>query len=131
LHCAPPFGRTLSVRLVIIGIIVVIVPFFTMLLFKALVLLAPVFILATCISATDDVAQISVIPVSSSAAFLWWSETAHRVPVRTLPMVRLVTPPFIIMVECRVYHSYRVQHHLEVLHVCVDFFVVFWQVGVS
>jgi hypothetical protein len=46
----PSFGRTLLVRLVIIGTIVVIVPFFTPLLFKALVLLMPVFDAAMCIS---------------------------------------------------------------------------------
>jgi hypothetical protein len=46
----PSFGRTLSVRLVIIGTIVVIVPFFTPLLFKALVLLMSVFDAAMCIS---------------------------------------------------------------------------------
>jgi hypothetical protein len=63
-------------RLVIIGIVVVIVPFFMLLLFKALVLLIPVFNPVACISAADDVAQISVIPVLSSTAFLQWSETA-------------------------------------------------------
>jgi hypothetical protein len=46
----PSFRRTLLVRLVIIGTIVVIVPFFTPLLFKALVLLMPVFDVAMCIS---------------------------------------------------------------------------------
>jgi hypothetical protein len=46
------------------------------LLFKALNLLAPIFNLSVCISAVDDIAQISVIPVSSSAVFLRWSETA-------------------------------------------------------
>jgi hypothetical protein len=66
----PPLKRTLSVRLVIIGTIVVIVPFFTLLLFKALAFLTPVFDPVTCITAADDVAQISVILVSSLAAFL-------------------------------------------------------------
>jgi hypothetical protein len=60
----------LSVRLVIIGTIVVIVPFFAPLLFKTLTLPMPDFDLATCISTMDDVGQISVIPVSPSAAFL-------------------------------------------------------------
>jgi hypothetical protein len=64
------------VRSIVIGTIVVIVPFFMLLLFKALALLAPVFNMAVCISAVDDVTQILVIPVSSSAAFLRWSETA-------------------------------------------------------
>jgi hypothetical protein len=52
---APPFERTLSVRLVVIGTILVIVPFYTLLLFEALMLLTSVFDLVTCISATDDV----------------------------------------------------------------------------
>jgi hypothetical protein len=51
----PPFERTLSVRLVKIGTIVVIVPFFTLLLFKTLVLLAPIFNLTMCIPTADDV----------------------------------------------------------------------------
>jgi hypothetical protein len=63
----------LSVRLVIIKTIVVIVPFFTLLMFKALVLLTPIFDLATYISTVDDVMQILIILVSSSATFLQWS----------------------------------------------------------
>jgi hypothetical protein len=73
----PPFGRTLLVRLVVIGTIVVIIPFFTLLLFKVLELLTLVFNQ----SAVDDDTQISIIPVSSSAMFLQWSENACRVPV--------------------------------------------------
>jgi hypothetical protein len=53
------------VRLVIIGTIVVIVPFFMLLLFKALTLVMPVFNLAA-----NDVTQISIIQVLSSTAFL-------------------------------------------------------------
>jgi hypothetical protein len=67
-------------RLVIIGTIVVIVPFFALLLFKMLALLMLVFYLTACISAADDIMQISVILASPSAAFLRWSETACRVP---------------------------------------------------
>jgi hypothetical protein len=58
------------VRLVVIGTIVVIIPFFTLLLFKVLELLTLVFNQSTCISAVDDDTQISIIPVSSSAMFL-------------------------------------------------------------
>jgi hypothetical protein len=46
------------VWLVILGIVVVIVPFFTLLLFKALMLLALVFNPVACISAADEVVQI-------------------------------------------------------------------------
>jgi hypothetical protein len=72
----PSLGRMPSVRLVIIGRIIVIVPLFTSLLFKALMLLTLVFYPATCIFAADDVTQVSVISVLPSATFLWWSETA-------------------------------------------------------
>jgi hypothetical protein len=67
---APAFGRTLLVRLVIIGTIVVVVPFLMLLLFKVLVLLAPVFNSVACISIVEVVVEISVILVSSSSAFL-------------------------------------------------------------
>jgi hypothetical protein len=60
----------LSMRLVIIGTTVIIVPFFTLLLFEVLTLLTPVFNPATCISVVDDITQISVIPVSFLATFL-------------------------------------------------------------
>jgi hypothetical protein len=66
----PSFRRMLSVRLVVIGTIVVIVPFFTLLFFKKLTLLMLVFDLEACISAVDDISQISVIQASPSAAFL-------------------------------------------------------------
>jgi hypothetical protein len=65
------------VRLVIIGTIVVIVPFFAPLQFKMITLLTPVFDPAACISTADDVMQISIILVLPSTAFLQCSETAH------------------------------------------------------
>jgi hypothetical protein len=114
----------------IVGV-TVIVPFFMLLLFKVLMLLTSVFDPAACISTMYDIAQISVISVSSSAAFLWWSETACRVPTWTLWVVKLVTLCFVITVECRVNHGCCVQHHLEARHVCINFFIVLWQVGVS
>jgi hypothetical protein len=49
------------VRLVIIGTIVIIVPFFMLLLFEALVLLTPIFDLTMCISTADDVAHVEVV----------------------------------------------------------------------
>jgi hypothetical protein len=119
----------LLVRLVVIETIVVIVPYFVLLLFKTLTLLAPVFVLVACISTTDDVMQISVIPVSPSSAFLRWSETACRVPMQTLWVVMIMTLCLIITVECRVHHDCCVQHHLDLLHVSSNFLIVFWQVG--
>jgi hypothetical protein len=44
-------------------------------------------------------------------------------------MVKLVTPCFVITVECQINHDCYVQHRLEVLHVCVNFFIILWQVG--
>jgi hypothetical protein len=117
------------VRLVIIGTIVVIIPFLSLLLFKALALLMPVFYPTMCISVMDDIVQISIIPVSSSAAFLRWSEPACRVPVLNLSVVKLMTLCFIITVECRDNHGCCVQHRLESFHMCINFFVVLWQVG--
>jgi hypothetical protein len=78
---APSLERTLLVRLVIIGTIVVIVPFFTSLHFKAVALVMLVFNPVTCIFAVNDVPQVSVILVSPSATFLWCSETIRRVPL--------------------------------------------------
>jgi hypothetical protein len=74
----------------------------------------------------DDVVQISVITISPLAVFLQWSETAGRVPMRPLPVVKLMTPCFAVTVEGRVNHGCRVQHRLEALYVCIDFFIVFW-----
>jgi hypothetical protein len=72
---APSFRRALLVRLVIIDTIIVIIPLFTSLLFKALALLTPIFDPVVCIFAVDDVAQVSIITVSPSVVFLQWSET--------------------------------------------------------
>jgi hypothetical protein len=59
----------MSVRLVMIGTIVIVIPFFTLLLFEALAVLFD--------STVDDVMQISIIPVPSSTVFLQWSETTY------------------------------------------------------
>jgi hypothetical protein len=119
----------LSVRMVIRGTIVVIVPLFTSLLFKALMLLMSVFNPVTCIFAADNVTQVSVIPILPSATFLRWSKTSSQVPAWSLPVVKLVTLCFIIMVECRVNHGRCIQHQLEALHMCINLFIVLWQVG--
>jgi hypothetical protein len=112
------------VRLVVVGNILVIVPLVTPLLLKPLVLLTLVFNPTMCICDADDVTQISVIPPSPLAVFFQWSETASRVPVRALPVVLLMTPCFTITVECRVNYGCCVEHHVDVLHMCINFFVV-------
>jgi hypothetical protein len=117
------------VRLVIEGTIIVIVPLITSLLLNALMLLAPDVNPIACISATDDVTQISVILILPSVTFLWWSETVGRVPAWTLSVVKLVTLYFTIIGEGRVNHGCCVQHRLEALYMCIDFFIIYRQVG--
>jgi hypothetical protein len=119
----------LSIRLVVEGIIIVIVPLITSFLLNALMLLAPVVNPVISISAADDIAQVSIIPIPPSAMLLRWSETAGRVPAWTLSVVKLMTLYFAITVEDRVNHGCCVQHHLEALYMHIDFFIVFRQVG--
>jgi hypothetical protein len=128
-YVAPSFRGMLSVRLVIKGTIVVIVSLITPLLLDALTLQAPVVNLAMCISAVDDVAQVSVILITPSVVLLRWSETAGLVPMRTLSMVKLLAPYFTVTVENRVNHGCCVQHRLELLYMRIDFFIVFRKVG--
>jgi hypothetical protein len=72
----PSFGRMLSVRLVAIGTIVVIVPFFALLLLKTLMLLMLIFDPATCISVVDDIVQVAVVSATPLDPLLWWSDAA-------------------------------------------------------
>jgi hypothetical protein len=125
----PTFRGALSVRLVIDGIIVVIVPLIMSILLNALMLLAPVVNPNACISTADDIAQISVISIPPSATFLQWSETTSRVPARTMSVVKLMTQYFAITVEYRVHHACCIQHRLEALYMCNDFIIIFRQVG--
>jgi hypothetical protein len=126
---APSFRRALLVRLVIDGTMTVIVPLMTPLLLNVLTLLTPVVNPVVCISAVDDVMQISVISIPPSVVFLRWSDTAGRVPALTLSVVKLVTPYFTIMIEDQVNQGCCVQHGPEVLYMRIDFFIVFRQVG--
>jgi hypothetical protein len=66
----PSIRGTLSVRLVVERIIVVIVPFIMALLFDVLMLLAPVINPTMCISDVDDIMQIAVFLIMPSAALL-------------------------------------------------------------
>jgi hypothetical protein len=71
----PSFRGALSVRLVIEGTIIVIVPLISSFLLNALTLLVPVVNPVTCISTADDVTQILVILIPPLVMFLWWIET--------------------------------------------------------
>jgi hypothetical protein len=92
-------------------------------------LLVPVFDPTACISVVDDVTQILVISIMHSVALLQWSETVGRVPVWTLPVVRLITLDSVVAVENQVHHGCCIQHRVEALYRRVDFFIVFRQVG--
>jgi hypothetical protein len=59
----PSFGRTLQARLVIGGIIVIMVLVIAIFLLVMLPILEPAFDLATCISAMDHVAQVTVVSI--------------------------------------------------------------------
>jgi hypothetical protein len=102
---ASSFRGTISVRLVIEGTIVVIVPLITLLLLNALTPLAPVVNHAMCISTADDVTQVSVILITPSAMLLPWSEATGQVPTWALSVVKLLAPYFTVMVENRVNHN--------------------------
>jgi hypothetical protein len=91
--------------LVVEGTIIFIVPLIAPLLLNALSLLAPVFDPAACISAMDDVAQVSVIPNMPSAVLLRWSKADGQVLALTLLMVKLLTLISIILVVNRVHHD--------------------------
>jgi hypothetical protein len=58
------------VRLVIVGAIIDIVPLITLLLLIMLLISAPVFNPAACISVADDLAQVAVVPSMPSMTLL-------------------------------------------------------------
>jgi hypothetical protein len=91
--------------------------------------MAPVINPIMCISVSNDIAQISIIPIPPSVVFLRGSETAGRVTMQTLSVVKLMASYFIVTVEVQVNHGCCVQHCLQELYMCIDFFIVFRQVG--
>jgi hypothetical protein len=66
----PSFREAFSVRLVGERTIVILVPFIASLLLNALSLLASVFYPSVCISAADDIVQVSIIPITPSVGLL-------------------------------------------------------------
>jgi hypothetical protein len=76
-------------------------------------------------SAAYDVTQITVVLTTHSATLFQWSDTASRVP-GTLPVVKVVTPFSVLTVVDQIYHGYCAQHHLELLDMQVDFFIILW-----
>jgi hypothetical protein len=99
----PSFWGVLSVRLVIEGTIIVIV--LVIMLFIVLPLSVPVLNLTLCMSAADDVAQVTVVSATPLAVLLWWSDVAVRVPMGTLSVVIFVTPISVIPVMSWIHHG--------------------------
>jgi hypothetical protein len=87
----PSFRGALLVRLVIVGTIVIIVPLIALFLFNALSLSVSNFNPVVCISAADDIVQVTVVSPMPWAVLLRWSDAAGRVPTRTLPVLKLMT----------------------------------------
>jgi hypothetical protein len=86
------------VRLFVEGTIIIRVPFITLFPLKAFLLLVLAFYPVVRISTVDGVTQITIIPITPSVTLLRWCETADRVHVGTLPVVKLMTTGFIIAV---------------------------------
>jgi hypothetical protein len=63
-----------------------------------LLILAHVFNPATCISGIDDVAQVAIVSVTSSAVRLPWSDATGRVPTKAFSVVIIMTPVPILLV---------------------------------
>jgi hypothetical protein len=97
------------VRLVIVGTIVIIVPLVALFLFHTLLFSTPVFNMVACISVTDDITQVAVIPITPSSVLLWWSDVVGFVLMRTLPVVRLVTLGSVFIVVNRVNYGCCIQ----------------------
>jgi hypothetical protein len=68
--------QTLSVRLVIVGAIVIMIPLIMLFLLITVPISVPVFDLVACISTADDVMQVAVVSTVLSAMLLWWSDAA-------------------------------------------------------
>jgi hypothetical protein len=76
---APSFKGALSVRLVVEGVIIIMIPLVVLFLFGTVSFLVPVFDPATGISIADHIAQVTVIPASPSTTFLRWRQSTGRV----------------------------------------------------
>jgi hypothetical protein len=101
----PSFRGVLPVRLVIVGTTIIIVPLIALFLFHVLSLSTPIFDPITCISVATDVTQVTIVPTTPSVTLLRWSDAASWVPVRPLPVVKLVTPVSVFTVVDWVSHG--------------------------
>jgi hypothetical protein len=117
----------LPVGLVVVGAIVIAVPFLASFVLDAVSLLAPVFNSVAHVSIVDDITQVSPVPIS--IALLWWSDVASRVPMLAWAVVSVLTPPSVSMFRGRVLNDSYIHHGLEVLNLRIDLFIVFRQQG--
>jgi hypothetical protein len=124
------FWRTLPVRLVIVRVVIVIVPFIALFLLVALPLSVPVLNPVACISTADDIMQVAVVSATPSTTLLWWSDAASRVPTGTMPVVIFMTPVFILLVVEWIRYGCCVQHRLEELYMHVYFIIIFGKMRV-
>jgi hypothetical protein len=120
----------LPVRLVVVRTIIIIVPFIALFLLFMLPISALVFDSATSISDVDGITQVMVISIASSATFHPWSDAAGQVPMRTLLVVIIMTPIFVLVVIDWIRYRCCVQHRLEAVDVRIDFLVIFGEMGV-
>jgi hypothetical protein len=104
--------------------IIVIVPLFVTLALNTVSLLAPVFNPVACISVVDYIAQVPVVPISSSIVLLQGSETTSRVPMWALAMVRVLTPHSISTHENWVHDDGCDSHCLESLNLRIALLIV-------
>jgi uncharacterized metal-binding protein len=58
------------------------------------------------------------------------SDAAGRVPMKTFPMVTIMTPVTILLVVDQIWYRCCVQHCLESLGMRVDLFIVLGKMGV-
>jgi hypothetical protein len=91
------------VRLIVERTIIVI--FLIIALLIALSLPAPVLNMTMCISAVDDVMQITVAHNTLSVVHLRWCDAAGCVPIETLPVAIVVTQVSVLLVVNRVCHG--------------------------
>jgi hypothetical protein len=91
---------------------------------------APTFDPILCISSTDDVTEVMFVSIASSAAHLWWSDVAGRVPMKAFPVVIIMALFSVLLVIDLICYHCCVQHHLEPLDMRVDLFIILGEMGV-
>jgi hypothetical protein len=115
------------VGLVIVGVIIITVPFLASFALDAVSLLALVFDPVTCISIANNIAQVPFILIS--VVLLRGSDAAGRVPTWSLVVVTVLAQPFVSALWVRVLHGSCIQHGLQALDLRVGILIVLRQQG--